>query len=87
MGARSLGGNYYTNITTNSWIRGSDGMYTMTILNDYHSLGAYCHLHVTRYDNGAYKPVVVPYEIATNGDITAYSSEPFSGMAYVVSGV
>ena len=87
MGARSIGGNYWKNFTTNDWILGDDGMYTMIIPNDLHALGYYCHFHLTRLHNGEYKSAAVHYEIAANGDITVYSREAFAGIAYVVSGV
>lgn len=87
MGARSIGGNYWGNITTNSWQLNSDGLYQMTIPNDEHGLGYTCHVNITRLDGGVYKPVALHYEISTSGDITVYSKTAFNGIYYVVSGV
>ena len=83
---RSIGGNYWDQFTTNSWIRGDDGMYTMTISNDLHGLGMYCHFELTRLDNGCYKSAAVHYEISSTGDITVKSSEPFAGNYFVKAG-
>ena len=86
MSARSIGGNYWDNFTTNNWIRGDDGIYTMTISNDVHALGYVCHFHLVRLDNGVYKSAAVHYEINSSGDITVYSKEAFTGIYYIVSG-
>ncbi len=86
MTGRSIGGNYWQTFSTNAW-RYEDGIYKMTVSNDVHGLGYSCHFNITRYDNGAYKPVALHYEIDGNGNITVFSAQAFSGVYYVVSGV
>lgn len=87
MAARSID-DYYDAFETNDFIAQGDGVYTLTISANIHSLGtSYRVSKVVKIgSDGIQYPVIFDYVIAANGDLIITTNERFNGRYYLSAG-